>query len=93
MDVERNHVRARKIDRVQRLAAVAGKPDFEVGLSRKDLADQLADEGRVVDHEYLDHGLVCRVSLLRVVLDERIQQASFCTRQQFRGIEQQHDPA
>src|SRR6185312_12033630 len=68
MDVEGHHVRTSHLDNFERLAAVAGKPDLEIGLRRKDLANQLANESRVVDHQYFDHGFVCRLSLLRVSL-------------------------
>src|SRR6185369_6756314 len=68
MDVEGYHVRTRHSDSIERLSAVAGKPDLKIGLRRKDLANELANESRVVDHQYFDHGFVCRLSLLRVSL-------------------------
>ncbi len=55
MHVERDDLRTEVLELLQRLHAIAREPNLEIELVLENAAEQLADEGGVIDDEYLDH--------------------------------------
>src|ERR1700754_3905882 len=68
VNVKRDDVRGEFCNRRKCLPPVTGKTNFEIRLRRENLADELAHQRRVIDHEYFDHCHTGRVSLPRMLL-------------------------